>query len=303
VSQNRPKTLSQTSAACEGNRDLYWYLARSWIKLPGIGRVPRFQRVCRAILNHGDEWIRANRNRLDQVINSVQTQLFLVRRGELDWTAVYELSKAKSPKLRREAERWLDNFYVSTEWAREQASMQSFAGRQLMVREILALDQKPPSQHPGARDPREIQALVRLAIEEKLASQPAVVSEPREFKELADLAIKGDYRHIDKWLDRRLAEIKRWWKQKLGVPSHRKAAQSTRFNYLFAHNLKKQGRSWTEVAREVSPVGYNADPKRTIDRIKKGVKGLSKQRSRTNMTTGPTAASAVASDPQRGDIR
>jgi hypothetical protein len=137
-----------------------------------------------------------------------------------------------------------------------------------------------------------------LNIREKLASQPAIVRNARELDSIADLALRGGYADLDWYLDHRLAEIKRWWKQKLGVPSHRKASRSTRFTHLFAYNLRRQGRTWSEVASHADNDAYKADHKRTIDRIKKGVKALQKRnaRSKKENQTHP-AAPALAAQP------
>jgi hypothetical protein len=249
--------------------------ASRWVALPGIRSFPKFRRICTQIIKRDDQWIRGNWNGINKVLDSDGVRLFLLRRRQLNFMAVAEATKAKNPKLRREAQKALGVFYASVESARMVALMESFS------------------------DPKgRLVAEELLALRENLPSQPAVVRQPRELNGLADLALSGRYSDLDRYLDRRLAEVKHWWKQKLGVPSHRKAPRSIRFNRLFAYNLKKQGRSWRDIAREVSPEDYGADPQRTIDRIKKGVKALWKQNSRTKVTTSPAAASAIALAPK-----
>ncbi len=253
-----------------GKRDYYWYLARSWIVLPGIGRVPRFRKICLQVLEHDDQWIRANQGRIDEVLDSDEVRLFLVRRRDLSPGALWEATKAANPRLRREAKAALDEFYASIEGARHRALMECFTD---------------PSAHRLA--------VGLMPVKSDLNCQPAVVRSPREIDALFNLSHLGRYSELDRLLDRRLAEVKRWWKDKLAVPSHRKVPLSTRFTYLFADNLREQGRPWTEIAREVASEQYKADPKHTVDRVKKGVGALRRR------TLGSKSSQRVQTSPRK----
>jgi hypothetical protein len=106
-----------------------------------------------------------------------------------------------------------------------------------------------------------------------LSEQPALVRGEEDLNQLFALFIRGNFKGIDHWLDQRFVETKNWWKEKLGVPPHRRADLEKMQMYSEAARLRETEKlSWAGVARRLDSKGYNADPRACIERFRKGVK-------------------------------
>jgi hypothetical protein len=118
---------------------------------------------------------------------------------------------------------------------------------------------------------------VNQAISEVLDHQLKLVQTPQEFLRLRSLCLRGEYKNIDRWLDRRLRELKRYWKYILHVPSHRVAKPEVAQMYEAAAQMKVDTKlSWTQIARRLDPASFKADPAGTAARFKQG--GLKEMR-------------------------
>lgn len=108
-----------------------------------------------------------------------------------------------------------------------------------------------------------------------LDEQPRVVGDFDELKRIYSFFRQGMFEEIESLLDTRLVEVKRWWKQKLGIPPHRRADRKLTERYSEAARLRhEQGLSWAQVAQRLDPQGYKTDRKSSIDRFQKGVRRL-----------------------------
>lgn len=108
---------------------------------------------------------------------------------------------------------------------------------------------------------------------EILVSQPLVVKDD-ELPSLVRASDMGEFSKIDKWLDRRLREIKKHWKRVLFVPHSRPNIKDQR-RYADAAELRAQkGLSWSQLARQSDPENFKRNPRAAIDRIRKGIKSL-----------------------------
>jgi hypothetical protein len=108
-----------------------------------------------------------------------------------------------------------------------------------------------------------------------LDEQPQVVRDFDELKRICSFFRQGMIEEIERLLDAHLAEAKRWWKQKLGIPRHRRADPKLTERYSEAARLRyEQGLSWAQVAQRLDPQGYKTDRKSSIDRFQKGVRRL-----------------------------
>jgi len=106
-----------------------------------------------------------------------------------------------------------------------------------------------------------------------LASQPVVVKDD-ELVGLIHASDEGEFSKIDKWLDRRLREIKKHWKRVLFVPHSRPNIKAQR-RYSDAAELRAQkGLSWAQPARQLDPENFKRNSRAAIDRIRKGIKSL-----------------------------
>jgi len=108
-----------------------------------------------------------------------------------------------------------------------------------------------------------------------LDKQPLVVRDFDELKRICGFFRQGMFQEIESLLETRLVEVKRWWKQELGIPPHRRANRELTMRYSEAARLRhQQGLSWAQVAQRLDPKGYKTDRKSSIDRFQKGVRRL-----------------------------
>jgi len=125
----------------------------------------------------------------------------------------------------------------------------------------------------------EVEALTESAFQsaaEILTSQPVVVKDD-ELPGLIHASCEGEFSKVNKWLDRRLAEIKKHWKRVLLVPHSRPTDVKLRRRYYEAAELKTKKRlSWARLARTFDPEGYKRNQRAALDRFRKGIKSLEK---------------------------
>lgn len=232
--------------------------ARRWLAIPGVERLVKFYRICDRIVHSDDQWVKSHWERIHALRDSPGVKIFLMEKGEVWWPLLaIEAADAKSATVRRAAGKALDKWRKSDEGSRELAE-------QIDLWEWMASN----------RD--KIEALSGI-----LPNQPQVITSTQQVDALVTWARLGLYGEIDDALEGRWAYIKRWWKQRLGVAAHRMATSKQRVMARQASLLKAYGRSWSAIARAVDPMGFQENPKRTIDKIKKGVKSLLKQSARS----------------------
>jgi hypothetical protein len=106
------------------------------------------------------------------------------------------------------------------------------------------------------------------AISEVLARQLSLVRTPGELSTLRLWRAEGKYKEIDRWLDCRLRELKKYWKHILRVPHHRVAKPEVAMMYEHAAYLKESTKlSWSRIARDLFPEEYKADAARITKRL------------------------------------
>jgi hypothetical protein len=106
---------------------------------------------------------------------------------------------------------------------------------------------------------------------ELLSQQLKLVRTPQEFQELQNLCWSGKYKEVHRWLDRRMRELKRYWKYVLQVPRHRTAKPEVAYLYQRAAYMKVSTKlSWSQIARDLDTESFKANPTRTAARLKQG---------------------------------
>jgi hypothetical protein len=117
-----------------------------------------------------------------------------------------------------------------------------------------------------------------LLATELVAYQPAVVKVD-DLPGLIKASYERNFADVDRWLGRRLAQIKKHWKLVLQVPDCRPLDLKRLGEYREAAKLRETKQcSWAQLGLALEPEEFKRDPKRTAERIRKGVKGLNKQR-------------------------
>lgn len=222
--------------------------AKSWLALSGIERLPKFHKLCQQIVRNDDAWLEKNRARIHQIENARDVKLFLMRKGVINFLVlVDDAENANDPEVQKAARDAL------IEWSQTEDGIRIIA-----------------EQHDYfdwmSTNKQRIESLYTT-----FPRQPAVIRNTAELDCLIRWTRLGEYETVNKALERRFSEIKSWWKQNLGILSHRSLKARERITYRKAAALKAQGLSWRAVAQIVDPPGYKTNPKQCIERIRKGV--------------------------------
>jgi len=107
-----------------------------------------------------------------------------------------------------------------------------------------------------------------------VASQPVPVRDD-ELPGLINASYEMRFADLDRWIDRRLAAIKTHWKRLLQVPRNRPRNHRRRSEYRKAADMRDTKHySWAKLALRIDPDAYKREPKKTADRIRKGVKEI-----------------------------
>ena len=231
--------------------DFHRRLAKSWLTLPGIKRLPKFHKLCKEIVRNGNAWQERNRAKIREIEDSRDVKLFLIRKCAIHPISLIEdTENANDPELRQAASDAVIRWSGSDEGAR-----------------LLA-------EHADDLDwiSANIQRIGFLY--KSLPKQPATIRNNNELGSLFLWSRRGEYEKVNKALDHRLSEIKAWWKRNLGIAPHRSLKAGKRVMYRKAALMKAQGLSWREVAHRVDPDGYRANSRQCIERIRKGVGSL-----------------------------
>lgn len=232
--------------------------ARRWLALPGVERLPKFRRMCERIVQNDNQWVSSHRQGIHALCDSPKVKVFRIEKGDVWWVSLAtDATEAKSAAVRRAARKALE------EW------MKSEAGSRVLAEESDFWEWMRSN-----RD--KIKELSGV-----LPNQPQVITSSQQVDTLLTWARLGYYKEIDRALEKRWTDVKRWWKERLGVAAHRMATHEQRVTARQASLLRADGRSWSAIARAVDPAAFKRNPKGTIDRLKKKVKGLLKQGSRS----------------------
>jgi hypothetical protein len=240
--------LAQMASRVATAGDFHRYAAKRWLTLPGIELVPSFHKLCKQIVKHDDAWRAKNWQRVGKITESREVKLFLIKNRALDHWALASYAETEADTTVREAAR-----KALEEWARSKVGVRVSAEEvELLV--CLVMD---------ANRAQELYS--------SLGKQPSMIENHAKLDLLLRWARFGHWKDIDKALDRRLAEIKTWWKKKLGVPGHRPSTVAQRVMRRQAAGLRALGFTWSAIAREVDPQGFQSNKKAAIDRIRKVV--------------------------------
>lgn len=86
------------------SQDLVKLAAASWLGLRGIENVPQFHDICRQVVGNTDAWLRENREVVQEVRNSPEVRLFLIKQGAAGLlTLMHEAAEAAEPEVREAA--------------------------------------------------------------------------------------------------------------------------------------------------------------------------------------------------------
>jgi hypothetical protein len=228
--------------------DFHRYAAKRWLTLPGIELLPGFHKLCKQIVKHDDAWRAKNWQRIRRITESREVKLFLIESRALNYSVLASYAETEPDATVREAAR-----KAFEEWARSKVGVRvSAEDRERWVCVLM--------------DANRAQELYS-----SLGEQPSMIEDHAKLDLLLRWAQFGHWKDIDKALDRRLAEIKTWWKKKLGVPGHRSSTVAQRVMRRQAAGLRALGFTWSATAREVDPQGFQSNKKAAVDRIRKAV--------------------------------
>lgn len=228
--------------------DFHRYAAKRWLTLPGIELVPAFHKLCKQIVKHDDAWRAKNWQRIRRITESRDVKLFLIKSGALGHLALASHAETEPDATVREAAR-----KAFEEWARSKVG----------VRVLAEMEEFYTRRGPDDEDVKELYS--------SLDKQPSVIENYAQLDLLMTCATLRHWKGIDRALDTRFAEIKTWWKKKLGVPGHRVSTVAQRVVFLQGARLRALGFTWSAIAREVDPQGFQSNKKAAIDRIRKVV--------------------------------
>lgn len=228
--------------------DFHRYAAKRWLTLPGIERLPSFHKLCKQIVKHDDAWRAKNWQRIRKIEESREVKLFLIENRALNHSVLASYAETEADTTVREAAR-----KALEEWARGKVGVRVAAEEVELLVCVLMDDNRAQELYSS------------------LGEQPSMIEDHAKLDLLLRWAQFGHWKDIDKALDRRLAEIKTWWKKKLGVPGHRSSTIAHRVMRRQAAGLRALGFTWSAIAREVDPQGFQSNKKAAIDRIRKAV--------------------------------
>jgi hypothetical protein len=199
-------------------------------------------------VKNDDAWLKKNHAKIRKIEDSRDVKLFLIRNSAIHpLSLVEDTENANDPELTRAASNAIARWSGTDE------------GATFLAENVDYLDSISANRQRNE------------ALYSSLPRQPAVIRDTADLDRLLLWTRLGEYETVNKALEHRFSEIKSWWKQKLGIPSHRSLKARERITYRKAALLKAQGLSWRAVAQKVDPPEYKTNPKQCIERIRKGV--------------------------------